>query len=195
MDAESWLSAKEALDLGFVDALTEGAKITNHFDTARFSNITPPPFPTTQTKNTISDMKTSLFQAIKNFFNTEHDANEEAIEAEVKKHGTLEDFTNNLRTQIEGEFQQAHDAELEALNTAHTEALTEVQEELTQTKNALNAANEEIATLKAKPAAPRTPAASAPPAGGNDPKKKFAGTITEKVAQQMAGQGSKLPFE
>ena len=48
MDAETWLTAAEALDLGFVDEVTAPLKIAARFDTSKFRNAPPAPKPPTQ---------------------------------------------------------------------------------------------------------------------------------------------------
>lgn len=202
MDAETWLSAKEALDLGFVHELTPGAMIQNSFDPKIFRNITPPPLPTKQpTTNKISNMKTSLFNAIRTFFNTEHDADEAALEAVIKKFGSLENFTASIRTEVETELTAAHTAELQAVQAAAKQLETELTAAQAEIKSLTDkvAAKDaiitdkdaEITTLKNEGGGEHAGGKTNPPV---PPKNGKTNPITA-AAKEKIGTAAALPFD
>jgi len=39
MDKETWLSSQEAVELGFVNNITEAMKVAASFDLSKFSNV------------------------------------------------------------------------------------------------------------------------------------------------------------
>ena len=66
MDEETWLNADEALDLGFIDSISDAIKIAAKYDVSKFKNIT-----NEEIKNKLSiNLKSkTMTEELKNWFN------------------------------------------------------------------------------------------------------------------------------
>ena len=177
MDEETWLTAQEALDLGFVDALTPGTKLTNDFDPDIFVAVKPPPLPAateTPAINQPSNMKLNSLNSVAAFFGlTAATATTDDIEAEVKKHGTLDEFKAALRTGIEAEVKKGQKDKLEALQDKLTKAkadLTTASAKVTELTGTIADRDREIAELKNEGSGEH-------PAGQNEPQKPGKETV------------------
>lgn len=193
MNEERIFSAKEALDLGFVHELTPGAQILNSFDPRKIFNAQQHP-PTIE-KN--QNMKMSFLNAIRSFFNTEADADEAALEAEIKKHGSLENFTNAIREDVKKELTAELDstksglAETERHLTAAQKQVAGHEAEITNLKSIITDKDKEIADLKNEGSGEHAGGKTVPPA---PPKNERVNPITAKAAAQL-GNSTGLPFD
>lgn len=143
MDKEAWLTAREALELGFVDALTPGTQLANDFDPEIFNSITPPPLPTAKQQpatNKPANMKLNFLNTVAAFFGlTAATATTDDIEKAIKKHGTIEQFRAALGEELKKGLKAEHDRQLGAL-----------QKKLKNAESDLAASTEEAADLKQK---------------------------------------------
>lgn len=201
MDAETWLSAQEALELGFVHELTPGAMIENSFDPKIFRNITPPPFTNHQPTTNSTNMKMSFLNAIRSFFNTDSEADEATLEAEVKKHGSLENYRNSVRTEIEAEQKAKHDDELKAVQAAakkHETDLATAQAAIKELTDKLAAHEQTIADQTEKIKALKEEGAGTHAGGKTDGDRKKNerkhSPVTARAKTALSGNKS-LPFD
>ena len=77
MDEETWLSAEEAFNLGFVDSISDAIKVAAKYDVSKFKNITDKEI---QTKLSVNLKSKKMTEELKSWFN----AKVEEIIAKVK---------------------------------------------------------------------------------------------------------------
>ena len=77
MDEETWLSADEAFNLGFVDSISDAIKVAAKYDVSKFKNITDKEI---QTKLSVNLKSKKMTEELKSWFN----AKVEEIIAKVK---------------------------------------------------------------------------------------------------------------
>ena len=148
MDEETWLNADEALDLGFVDSISDAIKIAAKYDVSKFKNIT-----NEEIKNKLSiNLKSkTMTEELKNWFNSKiediitrvkSDDSVEATEVEV----TISDEAEVLNkfSDLEGKTTELSGSitELEG----DKETLTGEVERLTALLSKANARGTEIST-------------------------------------------------
>ena len=66
MDEETWLNAKEAYDLGFIDTISDSIKVAAKYDVSKFKNITTEQI---QNKLNINLNNKKMTEELKNWFN------------------------------------------------------------------------------------------------------------------------------
>ena len=66
MDEETWLNAKEAYDLGFIDTISDSIKVAAKYDVSKFKNITTEQI---QNKLNINVNNKKMTEELKNWFN------------------------------------------------------------------------------------------------------------------------------
>lgn len=205
MDEERLISAKEALEMGFVHELTPGTQLNNHITAETMLRHYVPKPPTTnnqQPTTNPSNMKLSILNTIASWLGLNSDtATTDDIEAKIKEHGSFENFKNSLRSEIEKELKADHTSELQALQAAAKKHETELaaalatnQEltaEVTSMKGIITDKDKEIETLKNEGGGEH--------AGGKTEAKKLAGNtksnpITARAAESMGSKDS-LPFD
>ena len=149
MDEETWLNADEALELGFIDSISDAIKVAAKYDVSKFKNITSEEI---KSKLNINLKSKKMTEELKNWFNGKiediitrvksdtSNANEKEVsitlsdEAEIlNKFSDLEGSVNTLNGSI---------AELEG----DKETLTEEVERLTALLSKANATGTEIST-------------------------------------------------
>ena len=149
MDEETWLNAEEALELGFIDSISDAIKVAAKYDVSKFKNITSEEI---KSKLNINLKSKKMTEELKNWFNGKiediitrvksdtSNANEKEVsvtlsdEAEIlNKFSDLEGSVNTLNGSI---------AELEG----DKETLTEEVERLTALLSKANATGTEIST-------------------------------------------------
>lgn len=146
MNAETWLTSEEALEKGFVDALTEGAKIEASFDPKKFESFANVP------------------QDIQNLF----EAPTPEPEAETTPPTNsflsfLADIFNKKQTEIDLSQYVAkadHESEIEALKNEITEKeadwMTQHNKDIEAKQTEIEALKAEIEALKKTPIEPET---------------------------------------
>ena len=149
MDEETWLNADEALELGFIDSISDAIKVAAKYDVSKFKNITSEEI---KSKLNINLKSKKMTEELKNWFNGKiediitrvksdtSNANEKEVsvtlsdEAEIlNKFSDLEGSVTTLNGSI---------AELEG----DKETLTEEVERLTALLSKANATGTEIST-------------------------------------------------
>lgn len=142
MDEETWLSAEEAFNFGFVDSISDAIKVAAKYDVSKFKNITDKEI---QTKLSVNLKSKKMTEELKNWFNAKVEEiitkvkasnkseTEDVKEVEVKiadNEEVLNKLTsfeakvtelNNLTTDLEGE-KETLTQEVERLNTLLSKA-------------------------------------------------------------------------
>ena len=153
MDEETWLNADEALDLGFVDSISDAIKIAAKYDVSKFKNIT-----NEEIKNKLSiNLKSkTMTEELKNWFNDKiegiiarvksDDSNIDVKESDTKVEVTIADEAEILNkfSDLEGAATKLNGsiADLEG----DKETLTGEVERLTALLSKANARGTEIST-------------------------------------------------
>ena len=137
MDEETWLSAEEAFNFGFVDSISDAIKVAAKYDVSKFKNITDKEI---QTKLSVNLKSKKMTEELKNWFNAKVEEiitkvkasnkseTEDVKEVEVKI-GDNEEVLNKLTS---------FDAKVTELNNLTTDLEGE-KETLTQEVERLNA--------------------------------------------------------
>lgn len=142
MDEETWLSAEEAFNFGFVDSISDAIKVAAKYDVSKFKNITDKEI---QTKLSVNLKSKKMTEELKNWFNAKVEEiitkvkasnkseTEDVKEVEVKiadNEEVLNKLTsfeakvtelNNLTTDLEGE-KETLTQEVERLNALLSKA-------------------------------------------------------------------------
>lgn len=146
MDDETWMTAKEAFDLGFVDELTQGAKIEASFNPKAFKNFVNVPDAVWQLTGAKPENDMNILEAIKAFFFGAEPATDTQVQELLTQHGTLGNYRDAIRTEIEAELKAAHTAEIAALESS----LAGVQATLNEMSEARATAEQQAGELKAQ---------------------------------------------
>ena len=151
MDEETWLNADEALDLGFIDSISDAIKIAAKYDVSKFKNIT-----NEEIKNKLSiNLKSkTMTEELKNWFNGKiediitrvksDDSNVEANDSKVEV--TLADEAEILNkfSDFEATITEVNGSIIDL--AGEKETLTEEVERLTALLSKANARGTEIST-------------------------------------------------
>ena len=151
MDEETWLNADEALDLGFVDSISDAIKIAAKYDVSKFKNITNEEI---KSKLNINLKSKTMTEELKNWFNGKiediitrvksDDSNVEANDSKVEV--TLADEADVI-SKLSGFETQVTELNGSIIDLAgEKETLTEEVERLTALLSKANAKGTEIST-------------------------------------------------
>ena len=147
MDAETWLNAQEALDLGFIDTISDAIKVAAKYDVSKFKNITQEEI---KNKLSININNKKMTNELKEWFNSKveeivasakggvvvpkNDAGQTAITVNL---GDNEDIKNKI-------------SELDANATVLSNKITSLEEELVSEKGNNETLTVEVEGLNAK---------------------------------------------
>jgi ATP-dependent Clp endopeptidase proteolytic subunit ClpP len=156
MDAETWMTADEALENGFIDSIGEKVSVQNSFDLSKFKNtaaLTRILALMTKTVNLPSEEESqNILQRLAAFFkNAELDSVRALLEAANK---TIED----LKAKLSG-----GDQATEELSTAHATAILAKETELSELKGKLDNATKDFEVKVSTEVVKRCAAAGVPP--------------------------------
>ena len=201
MDDETWMTAREALDMGFVDELTQGAKIEASINPQAFRNYFNLPETVKALLPAESKNDMNILEQIKAFFFGAVPATDTQVQELLGQHGTLGNYRDTLRTEIETELKAEHEQAINALQSGLTETETKLQAasniaaeqvtKITDLEAKIAAMTTEIETLKASPASDHTGGAKAEESQPDA--KPRVSDITARVAANLANNKKKLP--
>ena len=151
MDEETWLNADEALDLGFVDSISDAIKIAAKYDVSKFKNIT-----NEEIKNKLSiNLKSkTMTEELKNWFNgkiediiarvksddSNIDANDSKVEVTLSDESDVANKLSGFETEVSKLTGSLTDL------AGEKETLTEEVERLNALLSKANARGTEIST-------------------------------------------------
>ena len=92
MDEETWLSAEEAYDLGFVDSISDAIKVAAKYDVSKFKNITSEEI---SSKLSINQNSKKMTDELKNWFNAKVEDIIKSVKAE-KSEAEAEEVVVNV---------------------------------------------------------------------------------------------------
>jgi len=96
MDEETWLNAEEALELGFIDSISDAIKVAAKYDVSKFKNITNKEI---KTKLSINIKSKKMTDELKAWFN----GKVEDIIARVKSENVESDSKSNVKVTMSDE--------------------------------------------------------------------------------------------
>ena len=96
MDEETWLNAEEALELGFIDSISDAIKVAAKYDVSKFKNITNKEI---KNKLSINIKSKKMTDELKTWFN----GKVEDIIARVKSENTDTDSKSNIEVTMSDE--------------------------------------------------------------------------------------------
>jgi ATP-dependent Clp endopeptidase proteolytic subunit ClpP len=96
MDEETWLNAEEALELGFIDSISDAIKVAAKYDVSKFKNITNKEI---KNKLSINIKSKKMTDELKTWFN----GKVEDIIARVKSENTDTDSKSNVEVTVSDE--------------------------------------------------------------------------------------------
>ena len=137
MDEETWLSAEEAFNLGFVDSISDAIKVAAKYDVSKFKNITDKEI---QNKLSVNLKSKNMTEELKNWFN----AKVEEIIARVKSSSKSE--TEDVK---EVEVMMVDDKEVSEKLTEFEAKVTELDGFVTELEGEKETLTEEVERLNA----------------------------------------------
>ena len=153
MDEETWLNADEALELGFVDSISDAIKVAAKYDVSKFKNITNEEI---KSKLNINLKSKNMTEELKNWFNSKiediitrvksDDSNVEVGESTTEGEVTISEEAEILNkfSELEGNAATLSGTIIDLEGAKET--LTEEVERLTALLSKANARGTEIST-------------------------------------------------
>ena len=151
MDEETWLNADEALELGFIDSISDAIKVAAKYDVSKFKNITNEEI---KSKLNINLKSKKMTEELKNWFNSKvediitrvksDDSNIDTNDSEIKVAITDEAEIVNKLSGFEAEVTELNGSLADL--AGEKETLTEEVERLTALLSKANAKGTEIST-------------------------------------------------
>ena len=136
MDEETWLTADEAFELGFVDSISDAIKVAAKYDISKFKNITNKEI---QNKLNINLKSKTMTEELKNWFNSKV----EDIIARVKSDNVVDDKVEEVQVTI------ADEMEVSEKLTSFEAKVTELNESITDLEGEKETLTEEVGRLTA----------------------------------------------
>ena len=147
MDNETWLSADEAYELGFVDSISDAMKIAAKYDVSKFKNITNEEIQN-KFNNNIKNKK--MTNELKEWFNSKVEEIVAAVKSDVK---VSEEVANDTEITVNlGDNDEIKNkiSDFEAKNIELSEKITSLENELATAKGSNETLTNEVEALNAK---------------------------------------------
>ena len=147
MDNETWLSADEAYELGFVDSISDAMKIAAKYDVSKFKNITNEEIQN-KFNNNIKNKK--MTNELKEWFNSKVEEIVAAVKSDVK---VSEEVANDTEITVNlGDNDEIKNkiSDFEAKNIELSEKITSLENELVNAKGSNETLTNEVEALNAK---------------------------------------------
>ena len=147
MDNETWLSADEAYELGFVDSISDAMKIATKYDVSKFKNITNEEIQN-KFNNNIKNKK--MTNELKEWFNSKVEEIVAAVKSDVK---VSEEVANDTEITVNlGDNDEIKNkiSDFEAKNIELSEKITSLENELVSAKGSNETLTNEVEALNAK---------------------------------------------
>lgn len=146
MDSETWLSAEEALEYGFITSISDAIKVAASYDVSKFKNIT-----NEQIKNklSININNKKMTNELKDWFNNKVEEIVTAVKGDVK---VSEDVVNQTEISVKLEDNEEimnKISEFETTNIDLTNKIASLEEELVSAKGNNETLTEEVEKLNA----------------------------------------------
>ena len=146
MDSETWLSANEALEYGFIDSVSDAIKVAAKYNVSKFKNITQEEI---QNKLSINKNDKKMTNELKEWFNNKVEEIVAAAKGGVKVSPDVAEQTEITVNLVDNDEIMNKISELEASKTELTDKITALEEELVSAKGNNETLTEEVEKLNA----------------------------------------------
>ena len=147
MDEETWLSAEEAYELGFVDNISDAIKVAAKYDVSKFKNITNEEI---KNKFNINIKNRKMTNELKEWFNSKVDEIVAAVKSDVKVSKDVVEQTEIAVNLSDKEEIMNKISDFETKNIELTEKITSLEEELVNAKGTNETLTGEVEALNIK---------------------------------------------
>ena len=144
MDKETWLNAKEAYELGFIDSISDSIKVAAKYDVSKFKNITTEQI---HNKLNINVNNKKMTEELKNWFNNKVDEIVNSVKGADNK---SEDVVTEVNVMLSDNEEISNKlSSFEASVTDLNGKIVSLEEELTSAKGENETLSTEIERLNA----------------------------------------------
>ena len=144
MDEETWLSAEEAYELGFVDTISDAIKVAAKYDVSKFKNITNEEI---KNKFNINIKNRKMTNELKEWFNSKVDEIVAAVKSDVKVSKDVVEQTEIAVNLSDKEEIMNKISDFETKNIELTEKIASLEEELVNAKGTNETLTGEVEAL------------------------------------------------
>ena len=147
MDAETWLNADEAYELGFVDTISDSIKVAAKYDVSKFKNITQEEI---QYKLSININNKKMTNELKEWFNSKVDEIVATVKGDVKVSKDVAEETMITVNLGDNDDIKNKISEFESNNIELSNKIASLEEELATAKGTNETLTGEVEALNAK---------------------------------------------
>ena len=147
MDEETWLNAEEALELGFINTISDAIKIAAKYDVSKFKNITNEEI---QNKFNINIKNKKMTNELKEWFNSKVEEIVAAVKSDVKVSEEVAKDTAITVSLSDNDEIMNKISDFEAKNIELSDKLTSLESELATAKGTNETLTNEVEALNAK---------------------------------------------
>ena len=147
MDAETWLNAQEAFDLGFIDTISDAIKVAAKYDVSKFKNITQEEI---KNKLSININNKKMTNELKDWFNSKVEEIVASVKGGVKVSADVAEQTAITVNLGDNEEITNKISEFEAKNIELSNKMSLLEEELVSAKGNNETLTVEVEGLNAK---------------------------------------------
>jgi len=147
MDEETWLNANEALEMGFIDTISDSIKVAAKYDVSKFKNITQEEI---QNKLSININNKKMTNELKEWFNNKVEEIVTAVKGDVKVSEDVAEQTAITVNLGDNDEIMNKISEFETGNIELSNKISLLEEELVASKGTNETLTQEVEALNAK---------------------------------------------
>ena len=147
MDEETWLNANEALEMGFIDTISDSIKVAAKYDVSKFKNITQEEI---QNKLSININNKKMTNELKEWFNNKVEEIVTAVKGDVKVSADVAEQTAITVNLGDNDAIKNKISEFESSNIELSNKISLLEEELVASKGTNETLTQEVEALNAK---------------------------------------------
>lgn len=147
MDEETWLNANEALEMGFIDTISDSIKVAAKYDVSKFKNITQEEI---QNKLSININNKKMTNELKEWFNNKVEEIVTAVKGDVKVSADVAEQTAITVNLGDNDEIKNKISEFESSNIELSNKISLLEEELVASKGTNETLTQEVEALNAK---------------------------------------------
>jgi len=147
MDEETWLNANEALEMGFIDTISDSIKVAAKYDVSKFKNITQEEI---QNKLSININNKKMTNELKEWFNNKVEEIVTAVKGDVKVSKDVAEQTAITVNLGDNDEIKNKISEFESSNIELSNKISLLEEELVASKGTNETLTQEVEALNAK---------------------------------------------
>ena len=147
MDEETWLNANEALEMGFIDTISDSIKVAAKYDVSKFKNITQEEI---QNKLSININNKKMTNELKEWFNNKVEEIVTAVKGDVRVSADVAEQTAITVNLGDNDEIKNKISEFESSNIELSNKISLLEEELVASKGTNETLTQEVEALNAK---------------------------------------------